>query len=146
MKAAPPAAKARADVHQLTEVLGALVPTAARSFGDLTYCSPMQQPGVIRRRRLDWFAASSEMLQHVKPDSIRTIQPWVDGVDHATIALSFEVSDAAAPARHSPASTRATTHSTAASSLTDFLSPPSSTSTATVTFPTSCTMLYVTSR
>ena len=32
------------------------------------------------------------------------------------------------------------------SSLTNFLSPPSSTSTATVTFPTFCTMLYVTSR
>ena len=27
----------------------------------------------------------------------------MDGVDHATIALSFEVSDAAAPARHTPA-------------------------------------------
>ena len=46
----------------------------------------------------------------------------------------------------SAAPTRATTHSTAASSLTDFLSPPSSTSTATVTFPTFCTMLYVTPR
>ena len=53
-----------ADVHQLTEVLGALVPTAARSFGDLTYCSPMQQPGAVRRRRLDWFRPSRRFLRY----------------------------------------------------------------------------------
>jgi exonuclease III len=93
-------AMADSDALDLAELLGTRKP--ARSFGDLTWTSPLKN-GLRIRRRLDWFAVSRGMLDDFDPDSIDTIPVWFSvpdrdadvagtttaGTDHATITAVF---------------------------------------------------------
>ena len=119
------AAMSASDALDLTEVLSALHDTE-RNFGDLTWRSPKGDGRIMRR--LDWMAASTDMLAAF--ELYLTTPPWftkhgtdnVPGTDHSTITATCRL--ACAPTEPPSARSRSIQWATARTRIdtSDFLS------------------------